>query len=106
MPQNIRIKNLHLARHLSDGLGKLAAVLGNATNEAALIKMGQGKSPISDDLASIIEMKLELPRGWMSRDNGKLIQMESVDAAIHKQIAPLSEETKKSLLSLLSSINK
>lgn len=43
MTPSLRTANLHLTRHLCDGLGKLAAQLNSVTNEAALIKMGQEK---------------------------------------------------------------
>ena len=52
MAKSIRMENLHLARHLCDGLGNLAVTLAPITNEAALIKMGQGKNAITDVMAS------------------------------------------------------
>lgn len=104
MAPDMRTTNLHLARHLCDGLGKLAAALGPATNEAALIKMGQGKKAISDAMARDIEEKLGLPSGWMDRDNEGLMKMESLDYALCKQILLVNENAKKGLLNFISSL--
>jgi hypothetical protein len=104
MAPDIRATNLYLARHLCDGLGKLAAALGPATNEAALIKMGQGKKAVSDAMAKDIEEKLGLPSGWMDRDNEGLMKIESLDYALCKQILSLNDNAKKGLLSFVSSL--
>ena len=104
MAPDIRTTNLHLARHLCDGLGKLAATLGPATNEAALIKMGQGKKAISDAIARDIEEKLGLPSGWMDRDNEGLMKIEPLDYALCKQILSLNHNAKNGLLSFVSSL--
>lgn len=105
MAPDIRTTNLHLARHLCDGLGKLAATLGSATNETALIKMGQGKKAISDAMARDIEEKLGLPSGWMDRDNEGLMKIERLDYALCKEILSLNENAKKGLLSFVSSLH-
>lgn len=104
MPLELRARNLHLARHLCDGLGKLATKLDPETNEAALIKMGQGQKEITDSTSQLIEQRLGLPAAWMDRDNESLIRMSAEEYAIHKRVLALSEEAKQSLLILISSL--
>lgn len=78
--------------------------IAGVTNEAALIKMGQGKKAMSDAMAKDIEEKLRLPTGWMDRDNEGLIKMESLEYALCKQILLVNEKAKKGLLSFVSSM--
>jgi hypothetical protein len=104
MSLELRAQNLHLARHLCGGLGNLAKELVPETNEAALIKMGQGKKEISDATAQLIEQRLGLPAAWMDRDNEILIRISAQEYAIHKRVSVLPEEAKQSLLILISSL--
>lgn len=102
MAKSIRMENLHLARHLCDGLGNLAAALAPITNEAALIKMGQGKKAITDVMARDIEQMLGVPCGWMDRNNEGLIRLTALDHELFKQVSLLSDEAKKSLFEFIS----
>ena len=106
MTLTLRTTNLHLTRHLCDGLGNLAAALDSITNEAALIRMGQEKKAITDTMARNIEQKLGLPSNWMDRDNESLIRMTALDYEIHKQTSLLPEEAKRALLVFICSRHK
>lgn len=104
MPLELRVQNLHLARHLCDGLYRLATELAPETNEAALIRMDQGKKEITDTTSQLIEQKLGLPAAWMDRDNKSLIRMSAQEYAIHKRVSALPEEAKRGLLIFISSL--
>lgn len=106
MSSDIRIRNLHLARHLSGGLGNLTKELAVKTNETALIKMGQGEKEIPNSISRSIEEKLGLPSSWMDRDNELLIGMSPLDYAIHQEVSALPEQTKHALLTFIASLPK
>lgn len=104
MTSDLRKRNLNLARHLCDGLGNLATELTSVTNEAALIRMGQGKKEIANSMSKAIEEKLGLPPAWMDRDNEYLIRMSQQEYAIHEKVSMLSEKSRQGLLSVLASL--
>lgn len=106
MPSDIRTRNLHLARHLSGGLGNLAKALAAETNETALIKMGQGEKEIPNSISRSIEEKLSLPSAWMDRDNELLIGMSPLDYALHQEMSALPEQTRRALLTFIVSLPK
>lgn len=101
----IRQQNLYLARYFFEGLGNLAKELSPLTNEAALIRMGQGKAEITDQMAREIEKQLDLPVGWMDRDNDSILRtLTSTDYTVLRLVMPLSHQAKEGLVSLLSSM--
>jgi len=104
MSQSRRAQNLHLARHLCDGLGNLVAELAPSTNEAELIRMGQGKKDITNAVSQTIEQRLNLPPEWMDRDNEGLLKMSPLDYAIHKKISLLPGEAKEALLAFVAAL--
>jgi hypothetical protein len=92
-------------RYFYEGLGNVAKALEPLTNEAALIKMGQGKVEVTDDMAMNIENKLGLPAGWMDRDNEMILRrMTENDYDLLRVIANIPQESKTALISFLHTL--
>lgn len=102
MCQLIRSRNLGLIRHLNGGHNNAASKLASVTNSNYLSKMIAGEMDISDYKARIIEGTLQLPAGWMDRDNFLLLDMSPVQSEIFSCITKLSTERQAALLSFLS----
>ncbi len=103
MARNIRSRNLDLLRWLNYGHKHVASKLAGLTNSAYISKMAVGDMPIETGSARAMERILEMPKGWMDRDNVSVIQMNELDYALHEKISGLSEDAKAGLLTFLSS---
>lgn len=100
-----RQNNLYLTRYLFEGLGNVAKLLAPRANESALIRMGQGKAEISDEMARAIEEKLGLPRGWMDRDNDMLLRkLSPIHYQLVTHIKNMPEKQLQTLLDYFTSI--
>tara|TARA_R110002072_G_scaffold139621_8_gene283408 strand:+ start:1379 stop:1696 length:318 start_codon:yes stop_codon:yes gene_type:complete len=75
MPRTIRSTNLDLIRWLNYGHESTANKLSALTNANYLSKMATGDMAIDDEMARSIESTLELPPGWMDRDNLGVLKM-------------------------------
>lgn len=102
MISEVRSANIRILRHIHSGLGNLAREISQITNEAALIKMGQGEKEMPDIMARSIEKKLGLPTNWMDRDNDEIIKMSELDYQIYKKILIMSDKKKSSLDAFIS----
>jgi hypothetical protein len=104
MPRTLRSNNLDLIRWMNYGhentAEKLAPVISNA---AYLSKMATGDMEISDRKARAIEKELNLPTGWMDRDNEAVLVTPSEDIAVLAGLAKLSSAAKLNLARFLAS---
>lgn len=98
---NQNIQNLRIARYISDGLGKLVELINPVANEALLIAIGQGKKEMPESVIQAIEEKLDLPKGWMGRDNHSMLMLSNLDFELCKKISGLSDDQKKALLAFI-----
>lgn len=105
MNLGLRQKNLYLLRYFHEGLGNFAKVLEPIANEAALIRMGQGKAELSDDMARNIETNLDLPKGWMDRDNEMILKrMTSDEYDLVRALVDMPEDCKTTLITFLHTL--
>ena len=73
--QTIRATNLHLARDMNFGNTYTARKLSGVLNASYLSKMARGEMEICDFTARKVESKLELPIGWLDRDNNLFLRL-------------------------------
>lgn len=92
MPQTTRTRNLDLIRWLNYGHENTARKLSSVTNANYVSKMETGDMEIGDRKARSIEKTVELPVGWMDRDNVDMLKMSPTQAQIHLLVAALSEQ--------------
>jgi hypothetical protein len=103
METSIRQKNLFLTRYLYETLSNVSKKVKAVTNEAALVKMGQGKKSITDAIAREIESQLSLQVGWMDRDNDRLVRsLPTLDYEIAVRLHCLSQDEKEKLLAYVT----
>lgn len=102
MPQTTRSRNLDLIRWLNYGHENTVHKLSSVTNANYVSKMATGDMEISDQQVRLIEKAVELPIGWMDRDNLGVLKMSPTQAQIHVLVATLSEEKQLALLKLLT----
>jgi len=64
--------------------------------------MATGQMNISDYTARAIERALELPEGWMDRDNISILNMSLTQSQIHFLVSKLTIEKQTALFNFLS----
>jgi hypothetical protein len=101
MAQSVRSRNLDLLRWLYGTHKAMSKKLSRIANPAYLSEMATNKRQIGNGTAREIEETLDLPVGWMDRDNVALLLMPTVDSQIHTAIADCSEPAKAGLLQFL-----
>lgn len=101
MPLTTRSRNLDLIRWLNYGHENTSKKLSHITNSNYVSKMATGDMEISDRRARSIEKAIELPIGWMDRDNIAILQMTPIEAKIQLLVTALPEEKQAALLKLL-----
>ncbi len=106
MPRTIRSRNLDLVRWLNYGHVNTAKKLALVTNANYLSKMATGDMEIGDRKARNVEKTLELPVGWMDRDNVALLKMTPTEFEIHRLVAKYPDDTKAALATFLSSLKQ
>lgn len=106
MARNLRSRNLDLIRWLNHGHEHTANKLAVVTNSNYLSRMATGDMEISDEMASQIESTLNLPSGWLDRDNVGLINICALDFDIQRLVGGYSVEAKKGLLAFISAQSK
>jgi hypothetical protein len=100
-------KNLDLIRWMNFGNARTAKLLSSVISNATyLSKMATGEMVIHGNEAVAIERKLNLPKGWMDRDNLELLTMSAEDFATFKLLASLPAEGKNALHTLLVAARK
>jgi hypothetical protein len=97
----IRARNLYLLRSFFGGHTGLAKKLKSITNSAYLSEMAD-KREITDEIARLIESTLELPDGWMDRDNHRILEMSPLQAKVHLLLDNLSEDQQQALCKLIT----
>lgn len=102
MPQTTRSRNLDLIRWLNYGQDNTAKKLASVTNYNYVSKMATGDMEITDRRARAIEKAVELPTGWLDRDNISTLKMSPLQSRIHALVAALPEEKQMALLKLLT----
>ncbi len=102
MPRTIRSRNLDLIRWLNFGHESTAKKLSSVINANYLSKMATGDMEIGDRKARAIERAVELPTGWLDRDNIAMLRISPMESQIHQFITKLPEEKQMALLALLS----
>lgn len=102
MPQTTRSRKLDLIRWLNYGHDNTARKLSSVTNANYVSKMATGDMEIGDRKARSIEKAVELPVGWMDRDNIGMLKMSPTQAQIHLLVAALPEKKQLALLKLLA----
>lgn len=102
MPQTTRSRNLDLIRWLNYGHENTAKKLASITNSNYVSKMATGDMEITDRRARAIERAVELPAGWLDRDNVSILKMSPPQSQIHALVAALPEEKQTALLRLLA----
>ena len=102
MPQTTRSRNLDLIRWLNYGHENTSKKLSHITNSNYVSKMATGDMEIGERRARSIEKAVELPAGWMDRDNISILKMSPIEAQIHQLVAALPEEKQSALLKLLA----
>jgi hypothetical protein len=75
MPQTIRSRNLDLIRWLNYGHEIISKKLSHITNPNYVSMMATGDMEISERRARLIEKAVELPAGWIDRDNISILKM-------------------------------
>jgi len=100
--QKLRADNLFLLRAIHGGHGGLALKLERVANSNYISKMATGVMAISNLDATQIESTLNLPKGWLDRDNGRLLVACSIDVKIIQALSLYSVERKEGLLKLLT----
>lgn len=105
MPTTVRSRNLDLIRWLNYGHENTAKKLSHITNSSYVSKMSTGDMEISDRRARSIEKAVELPVGWLDRDNVAILKMTPIEAQIQIFVATLPEEKQSALLKLLTPDN-
>lgn len=105
MARTTRAQNLELIRWLNLGHENTAKKLVNLTNANYLSKMATGDMDISDNIARKIELTLNMPLGWLDRDNLSLIKMSALDYELHQVAKLLSDSSKTALLQLIKTLN-
>jgi len=101
-----RSDNLDLLRKLNGGHNHTAKKLASVTNSTYISKMAYGEIEISDIQARKIEKTLQLPCGWMDRDNIQLLKIEETEFKILSQLTTQPQLAKDGLLSFLSALTK
>lgn len=106
MPRTTRSRNLDLIRWLNFGHESTAKKLASVTNSNYLSKMATGDMEIGDRKARALEKTLELPAGWIDRDNVAMLKMSASEFELYQLLARLPEESRVALLSFLSSVQR
>lgn len=73
--KTIRATNLHLARDMNSGNTYTARKLSGVLNASYLSKMARGEMDICDFTARMVESKLDLPIGWLDRNNNLFLKL-------------------------------
>ena len=97
-----RSENMDLLRKLNGGHNRAAKKLASVTNSSYISKMSYGEMEISDHQAREIEKILQLPCGWMDRDNALLLKIGETEFKILSQLITQPLLAKEGLLSFLS----
>ena len=98
MARTTRSTNLDLIRWLNFGHERTAKKLASViTNSAYLSKMATGDMEVSDRKARVIEKELNLPSGWMDRDNTAILKTPAEDLSLLQSLSKLSAEAKSVL---------
>lgn len=103
MASDIRITNLLLLRHLHGSQNDLVTALAPKFSAITLKGMIGGHTKLTDTAAREIEAKLNLPGGWMDRDNEGLIWMSKINYELQERISALPPCEKERLKQLISS---
>lgn len=102
-----RSDNLNLIRKILIGRHKdTAKELAKVANSNYISQMATGDMEISDHQAREIEITLQLPCGWMDRDNIQLLKIEATEFNILSHITTQPQFAKDGLLSFLSASTK
>jgi hypothetical protein len=106
MDKNLRAENLDFIRWMFGGHVYTAKLLQSAiSNEALLSQLALGKKPISDSVARSVEHILELPTGWLDRDNiGHIKSINQIDFDITNYFKDLPCDSKDGLHKFLKNI--
>ena len=102
MPRTIRSTNLDLIRWLNHGHESTADKLSALTNANYLSKMATGDMAIDDKMARSIESTLELPQGWMDRENLRILKMSAEAYQLSEATRELPLRWQRAMLKLLS----
>jgi hypothetical protein len=105
MARTTRSQNLDLIRWLNFGHENTAKKLINLTNANYLSKMATGDMEITDHMARNIELTLNMPVGWLDRDNLSLINMSALDSELCQAASSLSDASKTALLTLIRTLS-
>ncbi|XUO84835.1 hypothetical protein RVM27_03820 [Halomonas sp. KM007] len=84
------------------GHNNTAPKLASVANSSYISKMATGQMNISDYTARAIERALELPEGWMDRDNISILNMSLTQSQIHFLVSKLTIEKQTALFNFLS----
>lgn len=106
MPRTIRSTNVDLIRWLNYGHDRTAQKLASVTNSTYLSKMATGDMAVSDRKARAIERALDLPAGWLDRDNIAIFKMSVPEFDLYQRVAELSDESRTALKVFLSSVQR
>lgn len=102
MSKTTRSRNLDLIRWLHGGHNSTSKELSNIAHQGDISKMATGQMEISEWKARSMERAVDLPDGWMDRDNISILKMSLIEAQIHQLVATLPEEKQSALLKLLA----
>lgn len=102
MNLEMRVANLRLLRYLHGSQNDLVSALAPKFSAVTIKGMIGGYTMITDAVAEEIENKLNLPSGWLSRDNEGLIQMSTLNYEIQEKISAMPPKEKERLKSLIS----
>ena len=100
----IRANNLDLIRWINGGHQCTAQILKKSiSNECLLSDLALGKKMISDYVARNIEKDINLPEGWLDRDNISFInKLTKNDFELANILLSLSDEAKEGLQKFLN----
>jgi hypothetical protein len=104
MPRTTRSRNLDLIRWLNFGHENTAKKILSLTNANYLSKMATGDMDISDQMARDIESELDMPMGWLDRDNIDVIGMDKLEYEAWQAMKSLSNESKSAMLAFLRTL--
>ncbi len=99
--KSIRATNLHLARDMNYGNTYTAHKLSGVLNASYLSKMARGEMDICDFTARKVESKLELPPGWLDRNNNQFLKLTDEQCKLLTLAMGLTRSKQLALTTLL-----
>lgn len=99
--KTLRARNLDLAREVRGGHNVVSEKLRDIANRCYVSEMVHGRRAISDHQARHIERALNLPIGWLDRDNHALLNIAESEFELLSLLRSLPDSKQRALMDLL-----